>query len=145
MGGLLRWYTRVWWFDHLTHFASATLVASIGFTLARAYESRIGHGAGRATPARTAVPRWFVPAFTVAFVMAAGYAWEVFETYTPLLTVYGPNDTYWDYVFDLLGGIAVVALGDRLLAEPAEQLAGRLEEVGIDLPVPATIDSGRSR
>lgn len=133
MGGLFRWYSTVWWFDHLTHFASATLVAAIGFTLASAYASG------------TRIHPWFVPAFTVAFVMTAGWIWEVVETLTPLLTVYGPNDTLWDYVFDFLGGVAVVALAPRLLPGPAEQLAERVEEVDLDLPVPAAIETERTR
>ena len=133
MGGLFGWYRTIWWFDHVTHFASATLVASIGYTLARAYASG------------PRIHRWFVPAFTVAFVMTAGWIWEVVETVTPLLTVYGPNDTFWDYVFDLLGGLAVVVLAPRLFVEPAEQLAERIEEVDLDLPVPAAIESDRTR
>ena len=138
MGGLFGWYSTVWWFDHLTHTASATLVASIGFTLARAHASRSADASSR-------VHRWFVPAFTIAFVMAAGFVWEVVETYTPLLSVYGPNDTFWDYVFDFVGGLVVLALGDRLLPEPAEQLAGRLDELDVDLPLPGTVESERSR
>ena len=116
MGGLYGLYRSIWWFDHLTHTMSATLVAAIGYTLVGAYRRRTG------------VPRWVVPAFTIAFVMAAGHLWEVIETYTPLLTVYGPNDTLWDYVFDFVGGILVVAFGPRFLADGATGLAEHVEE-----------------
>lgn len=133
MGGLYGWYASVWWFDHLTHTASATLVAAIGFTIARAHEARSG-----AHP-------WFVPAFTLAFVMTAGFVWEVTETLTPLLTVYGPNDTFWDYVFDFVGGLLVVLLGDRFLARPAEQLAEHAEEVGFVPAASGPVDSEGSR
>lgn len=132
MGGLYGWYASVWWFDHLTHAASATLVASVGFTLARAYETRRG------------VHPWFVPAFTIAFVMAAGFVWEVVETLTPLLTVYGPNDTFWDYVFDFVGGAIVVALGDRLLPGPPAQLADHVDAIDVDLPLAGAVGSERS-
>ena len=131
MGGLYGWYSTVWWFDHLTHAASASLVAAIGFTIARAHERR------------AAPDPWFVPSFTIAFVMTAGVLWEVIELYTPLLTVYGPNDTFWDYVFDLVGGLLVVLLGPRFLARPAEQFTERLEEVDVDLPLPGTVETER--
>lgn len=132
MGGLFRWYSTVWWYDHLTHLASATLVAAIGFTLARAHASR------------SRVHRWFVPAFTIAFVMTAGFVWEVVETFTPLLTVYGPNDTFWDYVFDFVGGLIVVVLGDRLLTDPADQLADRLDGVLSDPGITDATETDRA-
>lgn len=133
MGGLYGWYGSVWWFDHLTHTASATLVAAIGFTVARAHRTRAG------------VHHWFVPGFTIAFVMAAGHLWEVIETYTPLLTVYGPNDTLWDYVFDFVGGLLVVTFGDRLLSNPPAQLAERVEALDDDHPLVALVGSGEPR
>ena len=139
MGGHYGWYRTVWWFDHLTHFASATLVAAIGLTLARAHAARVRRAS------RPRVSPWFVPAFTVAFVMGAGFLWEVIETLTPLLTVYGPNDTFWDYVFDFLGGLVVVALGNRLFPEPPAQLADRLDELGLDASVSAAPGSEQSR
>lgn len=132
MGGLHGWYASVWWYDHLTHTASATLVASIGFTLARAHERR------------SPVNPWFVPAFTIAFVMTAGFVWEVVETLTPLLTVYGPNDTFWDYVFDFVGGLIVVAFGDRLLPGPAAQLAEHVDDLDVNLPLVGVAGSERS-
>lgn len=115
MGGLFGLYRSVWWFDHLTHAMSATLVAAIGFTTARAYR-RLGGG-----------PGWVVPAFTIAFVVVAGLLWELLETYTPLLTVYGPNDTLWDHVFNLLGGVVVAVWGPRFLDDAATGLAARFE------------------
>lgn len=115
IGGLYGLYKDIWWYDHLTHFLSATLVASIGYVLARSH-------AHRAQP-----HPWFVPVFTVAFVLAAGFVWELAEPLTPFLTVYGPNDTWWDYVFNLLGGLLVVAAGRFVLADAAAGLARRLD------------------
>ena len=120
MGALHRFYTTIWWFDHVTHFLSATLVAAIGYVLARA---RLGQG-GRA--------RWAVPAITMVFVLIAGVLWEVIETLTPILTVYGPNDTAWDYVWNTLGGLAVIVVGPKVLDEAAEGLASRLDRSTAD-------------
>ena len=66
--GMLGLYDEVWWWDHLTHLLSATLVAGVGYATARAFDEhsdavypsstdlrRRGGGAGRAVrhhPAR---------------------------------------------------------------------------------------------
>ncbi|MFB6106816.1 MAG: hypothetical protein ABEJ70_07570 [Halobacteriaceae archaeon] len=107
MGGLFGLYASIWWFDHLTHAMSATLVAAIGYVAVRGLWS-----AGR----ESLGPTWRARLFAFAFVMLAGVAWELIEELTPLLTVYGPNDTLWDYVFDGVGGLLVVIAGERALA-----------------------------
>lgn len=115
MGGLFGFYNTIWYFDHITHFMSATLVSSIGYVLAR---SRWGH---------SGIGRWLVPAFTMAFILTAGFVWEIIEILTPVLTVYGPNDTAMDYVFNTVGGLVVIAFGRYVLAEAADDLDTRID------------------
>lgn len=112
LGGLYGLYSTVWWFDHATHTLSATLVAAIGFVIVSAYDRRVGPLLPGA-----------IAAFTFAFVMSAGVLWELVETLTPILTVYGYNDTVLDYVFDAVGGLLVIVLGPRLLRPATAALA----------------------
>jgi len=119
MGGLYGFYHTIWYYDHVTHFMSATLVSSIGYVLAR---SRWGD---------TATGRWLVPAFTMVFILTAGFVWEVIEILTPVLTVYGPNDTAWDYVFNTMGGLTIIAVGRFVLAEAAEDMETPVDLWGV--------------
>lgn len=117
IGGLYGFYASVWWFDHLTHTLSATLVAAIGYTLADAARRYAGG------------PRWLVPAFAMAFVLSAGLLWEFVELHVDWLTVYSYNDTLLDYVFNTLGGLLVVIAGPRVLSPRTSGLAERIEAV----------------
>lgn len=105
--GMLGPYDEVWWWDHVTHTYSSTLVG--GFVRIRA--RRRGHD-----------PRPRV----LAAVMAAGVLWEVVEYVIhrssravglePLLVSYGSEDTLFDLGFDLLGALLVVVFGDRFFS-----------------------------
>ena len=112
--GMLGPYDDVWWWDHLTHTHSATLLGGFDFTAAR-------------HRGRDPRPR------VVAAVACAGVLWELGEysvhatanrlELEPLLVSYGPRDTLFDLVFDLVGAVLVLLLGDRLLENltpPAE-------------------------
>ncbi|WP_245902787.1 hypothetical protein [Salinigranum rubrum] len=104
--GMLGPYDDVWWWDHLTHVHTATLLGGVSHAVAR----RAGYD-----------PRPHV----VAGVVGGGALWEVVEYVThglsrrvgfdPVLVSYGRVDTALDLVFDLLGALVVVALGDGLL------------------------------
>jgi len=104
--GMLGPYEDVWWWDHVTHMCSSTLLG--GFVHVRA--RRRGHD-----------PRPRV----VGVVLCVGVLWELMEYaihgvsrrvgLEPLLIPYGPEDTLLDLVFDLLGAVLVLAFGDRLL------------------------------
>lgn len=119
IGGLYGFYSTVWWFDHLTHTLSATLVAAIGYTLIRTYRVRAGGH------------RWLVPVFTMAFVLTAGLIWEMVELHVDWLTVYSYNDTLFDYAFNTLGGLLVVLVGPHVLARGAEEVAEQLDELAL--------------
>ncbi|MFC6767015.1 hypothetical protein [Natrinema soli] len=104
--GMLGPYDDVWWWDHVTHAHSATILGGLTFAAAR----RRGRD-----------PRPWV----VAIVAFAGVVWEFAEygihaTATrlgldPVLVSYGAADTFFDLVFDIVGALVVVVLGDSLL------------------------------
>lgn len=104
--GMLGPYDDVWWWDHLTHTHSATLLGGLVHTIAR----RRG---------RNPRPR------VLAAVILVGVIWELLEyliraaadllDLEPILVTYGEQDTLLDLCFDLLGATLVLALGDRLL------------------------------
>ncbi|MFC7166104.1 hypothetical protein [Halospeciosus flavus] len=100
-------YDEVWWWDHLTHTHSATLLGGLVHVIAR-----------RRNQAPT--PR------VLAAVMVVSLGWEVLEFlihvvarrlgFEPILVVYGPRDTLLDLVFDLVGALLVLLFGDWFLA-----------------------------
>ncbi|NHN49141.1 hypothetical protein G9464_16295 [Halostella sp. JP-L12] len=104
--GMLGLYDDVWWWDHLTHAHSATLLGGTVFAAAR----RNG---------RDPRPR------VLAAVVTLGLAWELLEYgihavaervgLEPILVHYGATDTLLDLVFDLVGALLVLAFGDRVL------------------------------
>ena len=104
--GMLGPYEEVWWWDHLTHACSSTLVGGVIHVRAR----RRG---------RDPRPR------VLAGVLGVGTLWELVEYaihgvsrrlgLEPLLVPYGRRDTLHDLLFDLLGALLVLALADRLL------------------------------
>jgi hypothetical protein len=104
--GMLGPYDDVWWWDHLTHTHSATLLGGLVFVTAR-------------HQGRDPRPR------VLAVVVGLGVLWELME-YTihavadrfdlePILVSYGRSDILLDLLFDLLGAVLVLAFGDRLL------------------------------
>lgn len=123
MGGLYGWYAKIWWFDHLTHTLSATLVAAIGYTFFHAYRLRAGG------------PWWFVPLFTMIFIETAGLVWEVVELNVDWLTVYSYNDTLLDYVFNTLGGLLVILTGPYILRSRGKEFADQIEETIAESPI----------
>ncbi|QLG28134.1 hypothetical protein HUG10_11495 [Halorarum halophilum] len=104
--GMLGPYEDVWWWDHLTHTHSATLLAGIVHA---------------ATRRRGRDPRPRV----VAVIVFVGLLWELMEHaihwvarrfgLEPILIPYGKTDTLLDLAFDLLGALLVLTFGDTLL------------------------------
>ncbi|ELY83745.1 hypothetical protein C487_00245 [Natrinema pallidum DSM 3751] len=101
-------YDDVWWWDHLTHAHSSSILAGIVYVASRRKD-------------RDPVPR------VVAAAISLGFAWELLEyaihatakrlDLEPILVTYGRKDTFFDIVFDLVGALLVLAFGDRVLGE----------------------------
>ena len=104
--GMLGPYDETWWWDHVTHTLSATLLGGAVHAAAR----RRGRD-----------PRSRV----LAVVVGGGVLWECLEYAVhalsdryglePVLIPYSARDTLLDLWFDLLGALLVVLFGDRLL------------------------------
>lgn len=104
--GFLGPYDESWWWDHLTHVLSASLLGGAVRVAAR----RRGRD-----PDRT----------VLAAVVGGGLVWEAGEFtihavsrrlgVEPLLVYYGPRDTVVDVCFNVVGALLVVAFGDRAL------------------------------
>jgi hypothetical protein len=104
--GMLGPYEDTWWWDHLTHTHSATLLGGIV------------HAASRR---RRQDPRTRV----LTIVGCVGILWELMEYsihavanrvgLEPILVSYGNKDTLLDLCFDVFGALVVLVLGDRML------------------------------
>ncbi|MFC4359160.1 hypothetical protein ACFO0N_14530 [Halobium salinum] len=122
-------YQSVWWWDHLTHALSASVVAAVGYTTARAIDE---HTDAIHLPGR------FMFVFILLFVLAFGVFWEVIEFAVSLaaaalgadsvLTQYGLDDTLLDLVFNTLGGVVVALWGTAHLSDVVGAVTDRLAE-----------------
>ncbi|WP_262177914.1 hypothetical protein [Haloarcula laminariae] len=118
-------YKSIWWWDHLTHALSSSIVAAIGYTTVRALDRH---------SEEIYVPPRFMFVFILLFVLAFGVAWEVLEFSITLaaeatgnatiLTQFGLGDTMLDLVFDTIGAIVVATWGTAHLTD----IVGLLEE-----------------
>jgi len=100
------------WYDSVTHTVSATLVAGVGYAVARAAELHTKDVSFDPT---------FRGAFVLLFVLAVGVWWEILEFGTggiaaaiggePVLAQYGADDIAKDLAFDAVGGVVVILLG----------------------------------
>ncbi|MFB1063885.1 hypothetical protein [Natrinema sp. H-ect4] len=121
-------YSQVWWWDHMTHALSASLVAGVGYATVRALHE---HAAG------IYFPRRFVAVFILLFVLAFGVLWEILEFVIALsadalgvkavLTQYGLEDTMLDFVFNSIGAIVVALWGGAYLTDVSGAIRERLE------------------
>lgn len=121
-------YRDLWWWDHLTHAFSASVVAAVGYTTTRAID--------RHTDA-VHFPSRFTFVFVLMFTIAFGVLWEVLEFTVTLLagqfgadsvlTQYGLRDTMLDLVFDIVGAVIVAAWGTAHLTDVAGALADHLD------------------
>lgn len=110
--GMLGPYEDVWWWDHLTHTHSATIIGGAAYVVSR----RQG---------RDPRPR------VIAAVVCLGLLWELLEYaiqavarwlgVDAILVPYGAKDTALDLVFDLVGAMLVLAVGDRVLDDLATE------------------------
>lgn len=120
--GMMNIYERVWWWDHLTHTVTASLVAAV------VYGTLVAIGSDPISPDIT----WAtIAALTVAITMLAGVLWELIELVgrelaiafdrEPMLIPYGRYDTALDLVFDAVGAIIIIAVDLRSFESIAAQ------------------------
>jgi hypothetical protein len=130
-GSELSFYRSVWWWDHLTHALSSSVVAGVGYATARALDVH---------SERVYLPPRFMFVFVLLFVLAFGVLWEVIEFAIGLvaelagtgtvLTQYGLEDTMLDLIFDSIGAVVVAIWGTAHLTGLVETLRLRLSRDG---------------
>ncbi|ELZ34812.1 hypothetical protein C474_00587 [Halogeometricum pallidum JCM 14848] len=124
-------YSDIWWYDHLTHVLSASIVAAVGYATARAFDL---HSEAVSLPPR------FMFVFILTFTLAFGVFWEVIEFVISLtaaslgigsvLTQYGLEDTMLDLLFDTAGAVAVAVWGSGQLTGVVTALTARFDRPG---------------
>lgn len=122
-------YTQIGWWDHLTHAVSASLVAGVGYTVARAVDL---HDDEIDIPAR------FAFVYILVVVLAFGVIWELFEYAldvvaavtgaTMPLAQHGLDDTVRDLMFNSLGALVVALFGQAHLTGFADVVRETLLE-----------------
>jgi hypothetical protein len=120
-------YQSLWWYDHLTHGLSASVVAAAGYATARALDVH---------SADVTFPSEFMVVFIFLFVLAFGVLWEVIEFAAsslstlvlaePVLTQYGLEDTMLDLIFNMAGAAIIAVGGGARLSGVVDAIAARL-------------------
>jgi len=123
----LSFYQSVWWWDHLTHALSSSIVAGVGYAFVRAVQEH---------EPDVSFPPVFTFAFLLVVVMAFGVFWEVVEFAigrlgtvlgsAAVLTQYGLEDSMKDLLFNSLGALIVAVWGTAYLTDVASDLADRM-------------------
>jgi len=119
-------YGLIFWWDNLTHAMSASLIAGVGYTAARAIDLHSDD---------IHVPRRFVFVYIFIVVLSFGVIWELFEFgldiaadatgVTMPLAQHGLDDTVRDLMFNSLGALLVALFGQVHLTGVAETLRER--------------------
>lgn len=121
-------YGATWWWDHVTHALSSSLVVGSAYAVTRALQEH--------TEYIHMGPK-FTFVYLLVFVMAFGVFWELIEFYIAVgaelfgvpqvLTQYGLDDTVLDLVYNSIGGLLVAVFGTTYLTGLSDQLRGRFE------------------
>jgi len=121
-------YGATWWWDHMTHTLSSSLLVGSAYAVTRALQEH--------TEYIHMGPK-FTFAYLLVFVMAFGVFWELIEFYIAVgaelvgvpqvLTQYGLEDTVLDLVYNTIGGLLVAVFGTTYLTGISDQLLGRFE------------------
>lgn len=124
--GMLGPYHTIWWWDHVTHTLSATIVAAVGYATARAidvYSDSIH------------LPPQFMFVYILVFTLAFGVGWEVLEFvaravadalgHDPVLVQFSLEDTIVDLVFDIVGAVLVALFGASRLTGVVNAVVAR--------------------
>ncbi|CQH56567.1 uncharacterized protein HHUB_2399 [Halobacterium hubeiense] len=124
--GMLGPYDSVWWWDHLTHALSASLLTALAY-------------AGLLVVAGESTSQTVVAVAAVGYTVLAGVCWELGELVAravgerydvePVLVYYGWKDTAYDLVFDVVGALLVVALDVRVFVDLAATAPGATRQL----------------
>jgi len=127
-GSEANFYTTIWWWDHLTHALSSSVVAAAGYSTARAFDVH---------SEKIHLPPKFMFVYILLFVLAFGVLWEVIEFglgeaasrsgNSAILTQHGLTDSMLDLVFDTIGAIVVAVWGTAHLTGVSEYIADHLD------------------
>jgi hypothetical protein len=127
-GSSLNFYATVWWYDHVTHALSASVVTAAAYATIRAVDL---HSDDIHLPPR------FTFVFVLLFTVAFGVFWEVIEFglaqvaalvgSARVLTQYGLEDTMMDLLFDVVGGVFVAVWGTAYLTDVVGAVRDRLD------------------
>lgn len=123
--GILGPYQNVWWWDHVTHALSASIVAGVAYAAVDAID-RSREAIHLPEPYRSAV------LFT--FVLATAVLWEVVEfgatqlsmafgAKNSVLVIFGPKDIITDIVYSAVGGFVVVLWGREYFRDLSRKLS----------------------
>jgi hypothetical protein len=127
--GSQSFYRSLWWWDHMTHMLSSSIVAAGGYAAVRALDEHHDD---------IYLPRKFMFVFIFIFVLAFGVIWELLEFgisgladmlgSETVLTQYGLEDTMKDIMFNTAGGMLVAFFGEIYLLGIIDQLRQKMEE-----------------
>lgn len=127
--GMFGLYDNVWWYDHVTHTLSATIVAAIGYVSTRAIAEQNDN---------LYLPPKFMFVYVLLFTLALGVFWEVLEFgarfgaeflgLDPVLVQYGFDDSLLDLVFNTVGAVLVAIFGTQRVSDLVEAVTTGLDE-----------------
>jgi hypothetical protein len=125
--GMVGAYEAIRWWDHLTHFVSASLVAAIAYTVVTAVDRQVED---------LYLPAWAMSVLLLLWTVGLGVLWEVMEFVgrgiareigrEPILVQYGLDDTMLDLAFNGLGGLVIAVVGPDRLDAATSRLERRL-------------------
>lgn len=141
--GMLGFYGEFWWYDHVTHTLSATIVASVGYVTTRGFDKWSD---------AIDLPSRFMFVFILLFTLGLGVLWEVAEFIAQLganllgiesvLISYGLDDTLLDLVFDAVGAVIVAIFGTEPVSDVVDSLAKSLDEYRDRADAPHSAEHG---
>ncbi|MGM0604284.1 MAG: hypothetical protein ACQETB_01290 [Halobacteriota archaeon] len=142
MLGMLGWYDTVWWWDHLTHAISATIIAAFVYASLLSVDTHV---------AGVQLSSAYVAVATVTFTLAIGVFWEFLELAAreigeridrpPVLRYYGFKDTVFDMLFNGVGAVLVVAFDLRVFVSITDRHPAFVGEVLVGAGVSVFVGS----
>jgi hypothetical protein len=124
--GMVGAYESIGWWDHLTHFVSASLVAAIAYTTVTAIDRHVED---------LFLPPWTLAVLLTIVTVGLGVLWEVMEFLgralavelgtDTLLVQYGLDDTMLDLAVDAVGGVLIAIVGPARLEGAVTRVENR--------------------